>query len=631
VPAGYSLLGALAYHGLPGMAPAEKEGMRGLAMRGPPFSDSEQQALLTYCTEDVRATVALLHAMLPKIDLPRALLRGRSCAAVARMEHLGVPIDTDTLGRLRANWGKIKTRLVWEIDRDYGVFVPTRNVHPAVATVAAEHGVDPQQLAAALDRLWHDDQQAAAEVHAARRAARRLTGLTPRRMAKWEDAGHDFSTWPGLDEAAGDLADTHPALGLGPGYGEGVDDDKAGPLWERLRDKTEKRGRKYCSDTLRRAAELVIATSADPTAPGGPMRFSAERWGEYLARHNIPWPRLPSGALALDDETFRETARAFPTEVGPIRELRHILSQMRLSDLAVGHDGRNRVLLSPFGSKTGRNCPSNSRFIFGTSTWLRSLIKPERGQALAYIDWSGQELGIAAYLSGDKAMQEAYTSGDPYLWFAKRAGAVPQSASKQSHATIRDQFKTVMLGTLFGLSAHGIARKLSVPLARGEELLQLHQKIFPRFRQWTEQTEMQAMLRGELSTCFGWKLHVGPHTKSTTLKNFLIQAGGAEMLRLAACLASERGVRVCCPIHDALLVEGPLGDIEDVVRETQRAMKEASELVLPRFPLRADVRVIRWPDRYSDPRGEKMWATIQRLLDELDPEQTDQGGDPLPE
>ena len=69
--------------------------------------------------------------------------------------------------------------------------------------------------------------------------------------------------------------------------------------------------------------------------------------------------------------------------LGPVRDLRHALGQMRLNELAVGPDGRNRVLLSMFGSKTGRNQPSNSRFIFGPSCWLRSLIRPEPGRALA--------------------------------------------------------------------------------------------------------------------------------------------------------------------------------------------------------------------------------------------------------
>lgn len=157
--------------------------------------------------------------------------------------------------------------------------------------------------------------------------------------------------------------------------------------------------------------------------------FKAGRFAGWLAQHNIPWPQLPSGVLDLQDDTFREMARAYP-EIAPLRELRVSLSQMRLADLAVGSDGRNRCLLSAFRARTGRDQPSNAQFIFGTAVWLRGLIKPKPGYGIAYIDWSQQEFGIAAALSGDPLMKAAYLSGDPYLAFAKQAGAVPLEATK---------------------------------------------------------------------------------------------------------------------------------------------------------------------------------------------------------
>ena len=118
--------------------------------------------------------------------------------------------------------------------------------------------------------------------------------------------------------------------------------------------------------------------------------FRTQRFASFLAANDLPWPQLPSGNLALDDDTFREMARSYP-QVAPLRELRVSLSQLRLADLAVGRDGRNRCLLSAFRARTGRNQPSNSRFIFGPAVWLRGLIRPEPGHGLAYIDWSQQE------------------------------------------------------------------------------------------------------------------------------------------------------------------------------------------------------------------------------------------------
>src|SRR5262249_45823738 len=152
--------------------------------------------------------------------------------------------------------------------------------------------------------------------------------------------------------------------------------------------------------------------------------FRVHRWAEWLARNHVPWPRLACGELALDDDTFREMARSHP-DVALMRELRHSLSQLRLPDLAIGADGRNRTMLWPFRAVTSRNQPSNSKFIFGPSCWLRGLIRPGEGQAVAYVDWSQQEFGIGAALSQDPAMMDAYQSGDPYLPFGKQAGRIP--------------------------------------------------------------------------------------------------------------------------------------------------------------------------------------------------------------
>jgi DNA polymerase I len=102
-PAGAGLLGALTYFGFDGIGAIEKEEMRALILRGGPWSATEQAAILDYCETDVSALARLLPAMLPNIDLPRALLRGRYMATSARMERTGVPIDTATL-RFFARW-----------------------------------------------------------------------------------------------------------------------------------------------------------------------------------------------------------------------------------------------------------------------------------------------------------------------------------------------------------------------------------------------------------------------------------------------------------------------------------------------------------------------------------------------
>ena len=347
--------------------------------------------------------------------------------------------------------------------------------------------------------------------------------------------------------------------------------------------------------------------------------FKQERWADYLIRHGIPWPRLPSGKLALDDDSFRQMAKRYPQLVGKWRELRHTLGQMRLEALAVGSDGRNRCLLSPFASRTGRNQPSNAKYIFGPSNWLRSLIKPAPGYAVAYVDWSQQEFGIAAACSGDGNMLAAYRSGDPYLTFAKLAGAVPAWATKQTHKRERALFKACTLGVQYGMGADSLAASINDNIDVARELLRLHRQTYPQFWRWSESAVDHAMLYGVLQTVFGWQLNIGPDVNPRSLANFPCQANGAEMLRLGCSLMVERGVGLCAPVHDAVLIEAPASVIAESVEHAQRAMRDASAMVLGGFELETDAEIVRYPERYTDERGAEMWETVSAILAELDP------------
>jgi hypothetical protein len=93
-----------------------------------------------------------------------------------------------------------------------------------------------------------------------------------------------------------------------------------------------------------------------------------------------------------------------------------------------------------------------------------------------------------------------------------------------------------------------------------------------------------------------------------------MQANGAEMLRLACIKAVEAGIKICAPVHDALLIEAPVEKIEDHVRVTQVVMEDAGALVLAGFRLRSEAKIIRYPERFMDPRGQVMWDTVQGLL-----------------
>ena len=93
--------------------------------------------------------------------------------------------------------------------------------------------------------------------------------------------------------------------------------------------------------------------------------------------------------------------------------------------------------------------------------------------------------------------------------------------------------------------------------------------IIDKFWAWSDAAVAYAMGYGFLYTVFGWRIHVVRDSNPRSLSNFPMQANGAEMLRLGVILASEAGVALCAPIHDALLIEGAEADIDTAVAPTQ--------------------------------------------------------------
>lgn len=359
--------------------------------------------------------------------------------------------------------------------------------------------------------------------------------------------------------------------------------------------------------------ERLIAEVAKVVPVYDGRRFKENAFSAWLASQEIAWPRLETGRLALDQRTFREMARVHPG-VAMIHELRESLSKLKLGELSVGSDSRNRVLLSPYGSKTGRNQPSNSRFIFGTATWLRSLIQPPPGRFVAYVDWTSQEIGVAAKLAGDANLLAAYED-DPYLWFAKRVGAVPADATKKSHKAQRDLYKATMLGVGYGMAEASLAMRIGQPVAKARSLLRQHRETFPNLWRWMQGAIDHAILNGQIVARFGWALHVGSDPNPRSLQNWPVQSNAAEMMRLAACMLTESGIDVCCPVHDAFLIEGPAEEAEEIVLKTQKIMARASGILLDGFELRSDAKIIMPGDRYHDERGKDFFDRILAVLD----------------
>jgi DNA polymerase I len=164
------------------------------------------------------------------------------------------------------------------------------------------------------------------------------------------------------------------------------------------------------------------------------------------------------------------------------------------------------------------------------------------------------------------------------------------------------------------MEAEGLARRIGQPTIVGRDLLRAHRETYRRFWAWSDAAVDHAMLTGSLQTVFGWPIHVGENPNPRSLRNFPMQANGAELLRLACCFATEQGIEVCAVIHDAVLICAPLDQLKEDVERMRGCMAKASRIVLNGFELRTDVHIVRHPDRYHDPRGKVMWERVMRLI-----------------
>jgi hypothetical protein len=94
-----------------------------------------------------------------------------------------------------------------------------------------------------------------------------------------------------------------------------------------------------------------------------------------------------------------------------------------------------------------------------------------------------------------------------------------------------------------------------------------------------------------------------------------MQSTGADILRLSCIRLMEAGIKICAPVHDAILIEVTLDALEEQVAIAQHIMEQASRDLLNGAACRVDADIIKYPDRYMDTkRGLGMWNTVMRAI-----------------
>jgi len=355
--------------------------------------------------------------------------------------------------------------------------------------------------------------------------------------------------------------------------------------------------------------------------------FVHRRFAELVVTSDIPWPRSDTGRFRHDQDTLKDAAKAYGEPWASVYELVRSIAEGAVDGLKLGSSGRLYAAPKPFMTLTGRAAPSTSEFLFLGPKWLRSFLQPPPGNSLLQFDWSNQEYAIAAALSLDSAMMAAYDVGDPYLEFAKLAGAVPLNATRDSHPVERSAYKIVSLAVLMGMGIGNIGRQTGTGYFGGCELLRKHKKTFPRFWEWSDAVAATGASARDIETAFGLVYNPGDPNqfKPRTARNFLLQSTGSDMLRVAVLMLEQAGIRVIATIHDAVLILCETRQAAMVVEQVVSIMEEASRITLwDRLTVRVDrpkidpehdeVTWVDHPFHFQDKKGVKTWRKLAAHL-----------------
>jgi DNA polymerase-1 len=310
-----------------------------------------------------------------------------------------------------------------------------------------------------------------------------------------------------------------------------------------------------------------------------------KEWKKFISdsEHADGWLRTAKGDYALSLEAFDKKfswRHEFPRGNFYAQALRFLKTKQALNGFNtdptkknifkdLGSDGRVRAYLNPYGSQSARYQPPSTSFMFLKPAWTRTLVHPSSNRAICGIDYKSEEALIGALNSNDKAMIEAYKSGDVYLDFAKRAGAIPPHGTKEEYKKERDLFKSTYLGISYLMGAKSLAKKLTADTgtfyseAQADVLIKKFYEAYPDYARYLKRVEYSYEDLGYVKLEDGWVMF-GDNDNFRSVSNMPIQGMGSCILRKAIQLAQDRGLQVIIPLHDAIYIEYAAFELENI-------------------------------------------------------------------
>ncbi|NOQ94134.1 MAG: DNA polymerase I [Methylophaga sp.] len=222
-----------------------------------------------------------------------------------------------------------------------------------------------------------------------------------------------------------------------------------------------------------------------------------------------------------------------------------------------------------------------------------AFVAPE-GYILLAADYSQIELRIMAHLSQDESLLKAFSAGED---IHRHTASEIFSVSLEDVTTDqRRSAKAINFGLIYGMSAHGLSKQLGIERHQAADYMTAYFDRYPGVKQYMDSTRDQAKLDGYVETLFGRRLFLPEITSSNGMRrqyaertaiNAPMQGTAADIIKRAMIdihqwLQSENSpIRMIMQVHDELVFEVPLDQIEAAKEKIEQFMMNAAQLDVP--------------------------------------------------
>lgn len=225
---------------------------------------------------------------------------------------------------------------------------------------------------------------------------------------------------------------------------------------------------------------------------------------------------------------------------------------------------------------------------------IRQAFTTYPGYKILSSDYSQIELRVMAHLSKDEGLLRAFSEGkDIHSATASEVFGIPLSEVSQEQ---RRKAKAINFGLIYGMSAFGLARQISVDRNTAQEYMNLYFQRYPGVKLYMEKTKHDAKNKGFVETIYGRRLYVEDINSQNFQRRFAaeraainapMQGSASDIMKIAMISidkwiqSQNSNVKMLLQVHDELVFELPSQEALQAKHEITQLMQNAAKLDVP--------------------------------------------------